>query len=112
MVVSNSIRVIGELAFAYCRQLREVVFEPGSRLSLLEYGCFDGTGISSIVIPRSVTHIGRCAFARCWNLSTLSFEDGSRLKSVGERAFHGTQLRPETVEYPSTLKASGHGDER
>ena len=111
MVVSSSVKIIGELAFAYCGQLREVVFEPGSRLSLIENSCFDSTGISSIVIPKSVTHIGRCAFSSCKNLSALSFEDGSQLKSVDERAFHGTQLRPETVEYPSTLKADGHGDE-
>ena len=55
--------------------------------------------------------IGRYAFLNCQDLSTLSFEDGSQLKSVGERAFHGTQLRPETVKYPRTLRASRHGKE-
>ena len=111
VVVSSSVRKIGELAFAYCRQLHEVVFEPESCLQRIENGCFYYSGIRSIVIPKSVMHIGRYAFSRCKNLSALSFEEGSQLKSVGERAFHETQLRPETVRYPRTLRASRHGKE-
>ena len=111
LAVSSSVRTLKWCAFADCKRLREVVFEPESGLQRIENGCFRYCALRRLVLPKSVQSIGDFAFDGCRALSALSFEDGSQLKSVGERAFHDTQLRPETVRYPRTLRASRHGKE-
>lgn len=54
IVVSSSVRVLGERAFCYCKQLREVIFEPGSHLESIGDFCFSECMLREIVIPRSV----------------------------------------------------------
>ena len=109
IVIPSSVRVLGSYAFVGCERLREVVFEPGSRLESIEKGCFQNCGLERIVVPRSVRSIGKEAFSGCRRLSSVRFEDGSRLSEVGSWAFYGTALGPENVEYPSTFGNSGDG---
>ena len=44
LVVPSSVRELGEEAFGGCEGLREVVFEPGSRLERLGESCFGSAG--------------------------------------------------------------------
>ena len=39
-IVPSSVRSLGKHTFYWCRQLREVVFEPGSRLECIRTECF------------------------------------------------------------------------
>ena len=36
VIVPNSVKTLGEGAFVGCERLREIVFEPGSRLERIE----------------------------------------------------------------------------
>ena len=104
LIVQNTVRVLGNSAFSGCRQLREVVFEPGSQLETIGDGCFSSCGIEQVTIPRSVRDIGSYAFWDCRSFRSLVFEDGSLLKHVGEDALGVTPLYNENWLFPSTAQ--------
>ena len=95
LVIPSSVRELGEEAFGGCEGLREVVFEPGSRLERLGESCFEERGLLEIVVPRSVRVVGAYAFLGCLELRALRFEAGSRIRSLRHGAFFGTRLRAE-----------------
>ena len=75
--IPNTVRELGNYAFGSCKQLREVVFEPGSQLETIGTTCFAECGFEEITIPKSVRSIGNLAFGGCCILRSLSFEEGS-----------------------------------
>ena len=105
VVVPSSVTTLGWELFKDCARLREVVFEPDSRLKRIAFRCFENCGITEIVIPKSVRFIGQRAFAGCQNLSSLRFEEGSRISRIDVNAFQGTQLTPRSVKYPKTFRS-------
>ena len=107
LVVSKGVRGLGMFQFSDCEQLREVVFEPDSRLEYIGNHCFAHSGLRQIVIPKNVLFIDCSAFSRCRDLSSLRFEDGSRITCIGPNAFCDTGLTPWNVRYPSTLVTDG-----
>ena len=100
--IPSTVRELGEYAFAYCRQLREVVFEPGSQLETIGERCFENCGLEEVMIPKSVRDIGNSAFCGCHNLRSLSFEEGSQLVHVGKYVINSTQVDLKKVKFPST----------
>lgn len=104
VIIPSSVRVLRERAFILCEFLREVVFEPGSRLETIGADCFSECGLVKVVIPRSVREIGSGAFSNCHNLSSLVFEEGSQLARVGRQAFARTRLTPEQLKYPNAVR--------
>ena len=76
--------MIEEYAFYECKNLKEVVFEEGSRLEEIVQNCFCSAGIERIVIPRGIEKIQRGVFLRCRNLKEVVFEEGSKLKTIQE----------------------------
>ena len=62
MTIPASVREICTEAFYGCEKLREVIFEEGSKLEKIGRGCFWGTGIQRIVIPKGVTEIQEHTF--------------------------------------------------
>lgn len=111
LIVTSSIRRLGAKAFNGCEHLREVVFEPESRLESICEECFCGTGLRKIVVPRSVLDIKSEAFSDCSELSSLSFEEGSRLRHVGAYAFAGTGLELEKIKFPAAAKVDREDDD-
>lgn len=90
--IPASVEVIGEKAFARCRYLSRITFEPGSRLRTIGKGAFQQTWLlSAVEIPASVETIGDNAFSS-GALSCLTFESGSKLKTVGDSALSWTKL--------------------
>lgn len=75
--IPNTVRELGNYAFGSCKQLREVVFEPGSQLETIGTTCFAECGFEEITIPKSVRSIGNLAFGGCCILRSLTFEEGS-----------------------------------
>lgn len=65
VTVSSSVKTLGKAAFAWCRQLREVVFEPGSRLEVIGDHCFRECGFETFLVPQSVRVIGNSVFYDC-----------------------------------------------
>ena len=65
MGVPKSVGMIAEDAFRGCRRLSEVAFARGSRLEVLERGCFRESGLVRIRTPGRLREIGEEAFRDC-----------------------------------------------
>lgn len=75
IIIPDSVKSIGSLAFYKCFGLKSVIFAENSQLTSIDMQAFsDCTGLTSITIPRGVTSI-YCAFAGCTNLTSVMFED-------------------------------------
>ena len=75
--IPNTVKELGDSAFADCLLLYEVIFEPNSRLEIIGESCFSNCDFWEITIPKSVQSIGDFAFRGCSNLYSLTFEEGS-----------------------------------
>ena len=111
LVVSNSVRGLGTLAFSDCEQLHEVVFAADSRLERIGDECFSHCGLLGVAVPRGVRTIGRLAFYDCRELSSLRFEAGSLLQRVGREAFGRTPLGPEQLAFPNGVEEDAEEDQ-
>ena len=60
--------MIGEEAFSYCKDLREVVFELDSVVAEVQCRAFYRSGLESFVAPPSLRKISAVAFGECCNL--------------------------------------------
>ena len=77
----DTLRIIGNEAFAGCTSLKEMVF-PKSLQSIGSHAFSNCFNIKSIVIPNGVTSIGHCAFSDCERLTTVSIP--SSVISIGD----------------------------
>ena len=106
--IPNSVTVIGDSAFAYCRSLTSVTI-PNSVTTIKEHAfscCFELTSVTipnsvtfigdnafhycdiqSIIIPNSITSIGSDVFSSCDRLSSVSIPNS--VTSIGDNAFSG-----------------------
>ena len=87
-------------AFRGWTNLREVVFEPGSRLRRIGNYAFVGTALREFATPEGLREIGRGTFMNCKELRTVKLNEG--LESLGEGAFRDSGM--EKVHLPSSLK--------
>lgn len=105
--IPASVEVIGDRAFARCRRLSRITFEPGSRLRTIGDRAFQNTPLSVVEIPASVETIGSNAFSS-GALSCLTFESGSKLKTVGAYAFGSTKLTTIDMASCTGVEFIGH----
>ena len=114
---------IGEEAFSYCYELKNVTINSGSIGKEAFYGAkinsvtlgdgvtsigdsaFIYVPLTSVVIPKSVTSIGKEAFSYC-DIIKLTFENGGNLDSIGDYAFSGNPLVGE-IAFPDGLTKIG-----
>ena len=80
------VKEIGDYAFNGCRDLGQVVFKNGSRLTSIGKGAFYNTLSYAISIPDKVTSIGDYAF---YNTAIQSVTIGLSLKTIGKDVFKG-----------------------
>jgi len=71
----------------------------------IEYGAFNETSISSVILPKSLRVIGGEAFGGCEKLESVYFP--SQLEEIGSAAFVGCK-RLIKIELPSTLQYIGN----
>ncbi|MCL2860991.1 MAG: leucine-rich repeat domain-containing protein [Firmicutes bacterium] len=100
----ESLKKLGLSAFKGSQNLREVSFEKGCRLEVIEKDTFAPvsvvrgglsdiekldipSGLRYITIPTSVKSIEERAFYDCKNLGVVEFEEGSQLQTIGKEAF-------------------------
>ena len=86
VTIPASVTSMGYSVFA-APKLTSVTFEPNSQLTKIEYGLFQGTGLSSIVIPASIVTIVEGAFSLTPKLTSVTFEPNSQLTTIGTQAF-------------------------
>lgn len=111
LVISDSVRYIGNGAFRACTGLKKITF--GKNVASIGGGAFEGcTGISEITLPDALKSFGSFCFRGCENLETVrafgvekigtdafrnctslyEFYFPHTLKTIGEYAFHNTSL--------------------
>ena len=105
VVIPNSVRHIGEWAFAQCLQLTKVTL--GNSVQRIRYCTFEADkALTGIIIPNSVRVIEDNAFTGCTALKTVSF--GTSLESIGADAFMECASLEEVV-IPDNVRHVGNG---
>jgi hypothetical protein len=86
IVISDSVSVIGDMAFTRCNRLANV--QLGNRVTSIGEHAFSGChSLITITIPDSVRSIERSAFWYCRQLTSVTIGNG--LTSIGDWVFRG-----------------------
>lgn len=75
---NTNIRIIGESAFMFCKNLEEVIF-PNSLERIDSKAFFSCVSLKNIYIPDNVKSIGEDAFMGCNSLESISVKKGTSL---------------------------------
>ena len=84
VTIGNSVKSIGENAFANCSSLTEITI-PDSVTSIGPYAFYGCSSLTEITIPNSVTTIGSSTFEGCTSLAEITIPDS--VTSIGDYAF-------------------------
>lgn len=96
--ISDNIKTIKFNAFAYCNNLKSMVFP--TNLEVIDNGAFYSCeSLDNIFIPNSVISIGKSTFGYCDSLKTLSIGNGVRY--INARAF--IECPVTEIEYRGTV---------
>lgn len=94
----NTVTYIGDNAFIDCTSLREITLP--SALEAIEDGVFWGaTSLQSIEIPSSVKSIGAIAFMDCASLKSITIP--ATVQSIGREAFDNVPLETLNINMTS-----------
>lgn len=86
VIMSDSIKTIGNHAFRNCQKLRSVTFAGG--VSTIEANAFEScTALETVALPDSLAFIGDYAFCNCTGLTGVDFGNG--MDTIGAGAFMG-----------------------
>ena len=83
--------MIGENVFSYCKDLKQVIFEPGSAVEEIQLMAFRHSGLESFVAPPSLQKIGIMAFRECHNLKTFELNDD--IQDIGLLCLLGAEVK-------------------
>ena len=107
VVLPESLKVIGDYAFADCEKLNVV---KGLALTCLEKigtSAFENCKeIKNIEIPSTVKYLRGAAFSGCASLEKIVFSPGSVLEYIGDHCFCGCKSIEE-ISIPDTVKYIG-----
>ena len=93
ITVPKSVVSIDYYAFAYCENLKEVIFVEGNQLKGIYEGAFCGDiNLETITLPESIVEISDFAFYGCSKITQLPIEDTQNLKGIYDYAFAYTGL--------------------
>ena len=98
--IPGSVEIIGDYCFGNCINLKEVVFNEGTRI--IGSGAFDGnSALENITLPNTVDSIGRLTFYQC-NLKQVNLSDNIRF--IGRTCFSDNKL----TEFHFSRKPQGY----
>ena len=104
-VIPNSVRGIGEYAFAGCTGLTELTL-PDSVTSIGDCAFRGCSGLTELALPNSVRVIGEFAFSGCTGLTELALPNSVRV--IGEYAFADCSGMTE-LTLPNSVTSIGDG---
>jgi hypothetical protein len=97
----------GELSGALTIPSIGLVYVNGAYINLPVTGigvqAFEGSGLTSVVIPNTITSIGEGAFGLCYQLASVTIPNS--VTSIGEEAFQNCALTSITV--PNSVTSIG-----
>jgi hypothetical protein len=86
--------LIEERAFADCKELTFVEFEPSSQLKQLDRGSFSGlASLQEIALPEGLVEIGPSCFANCERLADISLGQDSHLTELPDFCFWNCPIK-------------------
>ena len=108
-MAGSQLREIGTDVFRYCSSLKRISLPEN--IEEIPQGCFCGSGLEEIVIPRKVKKIVGVddyhgAFRDCKNLRNVIFKQGSELTEIGNWAF-GECESLQSICLPDKLREIG-----
>ena len=103
LTLPNSVKSIGDGAFAYCSGLTELTL-PNSVKSIGRYAFQGCSGLTELTLPNSVKSIGDRAFAYCSGLTELTLPNS--VTSIGNCAFGGCSGLTE-LTLPNSITSIG-----
>lgn len=86
VTIGSNVIQIPEYIFYRCENINQIIFEDNSKLEVIKSQAFEGSGITSIIIPDSVQTLDRESFRGCKNLETVTI--GSGVTKISECAFY------------------------
>ena len=104
--VTYNVTAIGDRAFKYCWNLRQVNFIEDGVTSIGEEAFDDCMSLTEIVLPSTVTTIGNRAFSYCSELTDLSL--GNSVTYIGDGAFTWCE-NLSSLTLPNTVTYLGAG---
>jgi hypothetical protein len=90
--IPKTVDQLHQSCFEDITSLRDVVFEPESRLRCIPTEGFSNTMTCTFVIPKTVETLSTCCFSRCSRLDTVFFSPGSDLQRIEELAFASSSV--------------------
>lgn len=90
---SYTVTAIGACAFEICESLTSISLP--STITAIGSSSFEGSGLTSIIIPENVNTIGVYAFRDCFFLTDITLPD--HLESIGKGAFSSTAITSLTL---------------
>ena len=101
-MIPNGIKVIGDRAFYYCKNLKSLTLNEG--LTSIGNSAFAMCEeLTSVKIPNSVTTIGGSAFEYCESLEYVKLPEN--LKKINSKLFYGCCLS--TIDIPKGVTSIG-----
>lgn len=82
VTIPANVETINSTTFSGCSQLKRVIFEKGSKLTVIPANTFASLPLSIIEIPTNIEVIEANAFRGCSSLTTVTFEEGAHLNTI------------------------------
>ena len=82
VTIPANVDTISTTTFNGCSQLKRVIFEKGSKLTVIPANTFASLPLSIIEIPTNIEVIEANAFRGCSSLTTVTFEEGAHLNTI------------------------------
>lgn len=101
IVVPKNVVTIQDRAFKGWKELKQIIFEPGSKLKCIGDRAFEGTGLVQFIAPPSLKIIGDIAFKNCKSLKQVELND--TLSELGYYCFWGTKVPEADIPNPDRI---------